>query len=94
MTWLKINRNLVDEYMVELLRTNDLVLISWITSILGEEGIEIIVFDNHMSILEGNAFAIPRRVMVHKDDYTSAKMIFESAVQDSDGDLGYYEYAK
>ena len=75
--------------MVELLRTNDLVLISWITSILGEEGI-----DNHMSILEGNAFAIPRRVMVHKDDYTSAKMIFESAVQDSDEDLGYYEYAK
>ena len=80
--------------MVELLRTNDLVLISWITSILGEEGIKIIVFDNHMSILEGNAFAIPRRVMVHKDDYTSAKMIFESAVKDSDGDLGYYEYAK
>jgi len=28
-----------------------------------------------MSILEGSAFAIPRRVMVHKDDYTSAKMI-------------------
>ena len=80
--------------MVELLRTNDLVLISWITSILGEGGIEIIVFDDHMSILEGSAFAIPRRVMVHKDDYTSAKMIFESAVQDSDGDVGYYEYPK
>ena len=54
--------------MIELLRTNDLVLISWITSLLGEEGIEIIVFDNHTSILEGSAFAIPRRVMVHKDD--------------------------
>ena len=79
--------------MVELLRTNDLVLISWITSILGEEGIEILVFDNHMSILEGNAFAIPRRVMVHKDNYTSAKMIFENAVKDSGWDPGYYEYA-
>jgi hypothetical protein len=80
--------------MLELLRTNDLVLISWITSILGEEGIKIIVFDNHMSILEGSAFAIPRRVMVHKDDYTSAQMIFESAVQENNGDVGYYEYPK
>jgi hypothetical protein len=78
--------------MIELLRTNDLVLISWITSILGEEGIKIIVFDNHTSIIEGSAFAIPRRVMVHKDDYTNAKIIFESAVENSDGDVGYYEY--
>ena len=78
--------------MIELLRTNDLVLISWITSVLGEEGIEIIVFDSHTSILEGSAFAIPRRVMVHKDDYTRAKTIFESAVQNSNGDVGYYEY--
>ena len=78
--------------MKELLRTNDLVLISWITSVLGEEGIEIIVFDNHMSILEGSAFAIPRRIMVHKDDYTNAKIIFESAVQDREEDVGYYEY--
>ena len=78
--------------MLELLRTNDIVLISWITSILEEEGIEIIVFDNHMSILEGSAFAIPRRIMVHKDDYTNAKTTFESAVQDRDGDVGYYEY--
>jgi hypothetical protein len=77
--------------MLELLRTNDIVLISWITSILEEEGIKIIVFDNHTSILEGSAFAIPRRIMVHKDDYISAKMIFESAVQDRDGDVGYYE---
>ena len=78
--------------MIELLRTNDLVLISWITSILGEEGIKIIIFDNHTSILEGSAFAIPRRVMVHNDDYTSAKSIFERAVQDSGQDVGYYEY--
>ena len=78
--------------MIELLRTNDLVSISWITSVLGEEGIEIIVFDNHTSILEGSAFAIPRRVMVHKDDYNKAKIIFESAAQKSNGDVGYYEY--
>lgn len=78
--------------MIELLRTNDLVLISWITSVLGEEGIEIIVFDNHTSILEGSAFAIPRRVMVHENDYNSAKIIFESAVQKSNDDVGYYEY--
>ena len=72
--------------------TNVRVLISCITSVLCEDGIKIIVFDNHTSILEGSAFAIPRRVMVHKDDYNSAKIIFESAVQKSNYDVGYYEY--
>ena len=80
--------------MLELLRTNDLVLISWITSILSDEGVEIIVFDNHMSVLEGSAFAIPRRMMVYKDDYTRAKMILDKVVQERGEDLGYFEYSK
>ena len=70
--------------MLELLRTNDLVLISWITSILSDEGVEIIVLDNNMSVLEGSAFAIPRRIMVYKYDYTRAKIILEKAVQERD----------
>ena len=80
--------------MVELLRTNDIVLISWISSILAEEGIQITLFDNHMSILEGSAFAIPRRVMVYRDDLKSAQNIFESAVESRGGDVGYFEYPK
>ena len=55
--------------MIELLRTNDPVLISWLTAVLGEIGVEIIVFDSHTSILGGSANAIRRRVMVIDDDF-------------------------
>jgi hypothetical protein len=47
-----------------------------------------------MSILEGSAFAIPRRVMVYKDDLISAQNIFESALESRGGDVGYFEYPK
>ena len=77
--------------MLELLRTNDLVLISWITSILSDEGVEIIVLDNNMSVLEGSALAIPRRIMVYKYDYTRAKIILEKAVQERAENNEYLE---
>ena len=47
----------------ELLRPNDLVLLSWIRSVLDEAGIEFFIADTQMSVLEGSANAIPRRVM-------------------------------
>ncbi len=50
--------------MVELLRTNDPVLLSWLTALLREQRIEAVVFDTHMSVLEGSVAAIPRRLMV------------------------------
>ena len=78
--------------MRELLRTNDLVLISWLTAVLGEVGIELIVFDTHTSILEGSANAIQRRVMVIAEDYLEAKRHFEEAAAELGGDVGIYEY--
>jgi len=63
--------------MVELTRTNDLVFISWLSAALAGEGIEAIVLDAHMSILEGSASAIPRRVMVDDDDFIRAQTILE-----------------
>ena len=59
--------------MKELVRTNDPVLLSWIQSLLRQEGIESFVFDSHMSVLEGSANAIPRRLMVIDDDYDTAR---------------------
>ena len=47
--------------MVELLRTNDLVKLSFLGAVLRDGGIEPIVLDQHMSVLEGSAGAIPRR---------------------------------
>lgn len=78
--------------MVELLRTNDPVLISWLSALLAEVGIEPIVLDAHTSILEGSANAIRRRVMVIDDDFDQAKSLFEEAVSELDGVVGAYEY--
>ena len=61
--------------MRELLRTNDLVFLSWVQAVLGGEGIEAVVLDSHMSVLEGSTFAIPRRVMVVDDDLEQAHRI-------------------
>ncbi len=59
--------------MKELVKTNNPVLLSWIQSLLRQEGIESFVFDSHMSVLEGSANAIPRRLMVIDDDYDTAR---------------------
>jgi len=65
--------------MKELLRANDPVLLSWIVDRLAGEDIEAVVLDTHTSILEGSVNAIPRRVMVHDDDYTKAKYLLDVA---------------
>jgi len=39
----------------ELLRSNDLVLLLWIQSVLGEANIEVFVIDEQMTILAGSA---------------------------------------
>ena len=65
--------------MKELLRTTDLVQLSFLTAVLRDAGIEVVVFDNHMSVLEGSANAIPRRLMVLKEDHASAKRLLEEA---------------
>jgi hypothetical protein len=61
--------------MKELLRTNDLVKLSWLKAVLADSGIEALVLDEHTSVLEGSAGAIPRRLMVADDDYPSAQIL-------------------
>jgi len=54
--------------MKEVLRTNDLVLLSYASHVLAEAGIEAVVFDAHMSAVEGSIGAFPRRLMVQDED--------------------------
>ena len=63
--------------MRELLRTNDLVRLSWATALLRGAGIESIVLDTHTSVLEGSVSAIQRRLMVVEDDYSRASYLIE-----------------
>ena len=65
--------------MQEIVRTNDPVVISWLISVLADEGIEAFVLDAHTSVLEGTAGAIPRRLMVIDEDLANARAVIEAA---------------
>ncbi len=65
--------------MVELLRTNDPVLISWLQALLADENIETFVLDVHVSVLEGSANAIPRRLMVEDGNLARARQLMEES---------------
>jgi len=65
--------------MRELLKTNDLVLLSYVVHLLGEAGIECEVFDAHMSAVEGSIGAIPRRLMVATEDFPAARRTLGNA---------------
>ncbi|MEQ8816475.1 MAG: DUF2007 domain-containing protein [Thalassobaculum sp.] len=72
--------------MRELLRTNDLVRLSYLEALLRAEDIESLILDGHMSVLEGSAGAIPRRLMVTADDYDEARRVLEAAGERLDHD--------
>ena len=65
--------------MEELLRTNDMVLISYIESMLNDAGILHHVMDTNMSVIEGSIGVLPRRIMVKSDNIIRARRIIKEA---------------
>lgn len=65
--------------MQELLRTNDVIRLSFLRAVLEEAGIGTVVLDQHMSVLEGSAAAIPRRLMVAEEDLAAARALVAAA---------------
>jgi hypothetical protein len=63
----------------ELLRTNDIVLISFVETLLREAGIAAMVADQNMSIIEGSLGVLPRRVLVAGDDIEAARRLLREA---------------
>ena len=61
--------------MQELLRSNNVVRLSFLTALLADAGIEAVIFDSHTSVAEGSISAIPRRLMVEDADYARARRI-------------------
>ncbi len=61
--------------MKELLRTNDLVKLSWLGALLKDAGIESVVLDANMSVIEGSVGILPRRLMVPDDRYAAARAV-------------------
>ena len=65
--------------LIELLRTNDLVLISKVEAILADSGIAVFLADRHMSALEGSLSFLPRRVLVAADAEARARKALTEA---------------
>ena len=65
--------------MKELLRTNDLVRLSWVQALLTDAGIECLVLDQHTSLIEGSIAAIQRRLMVDDRDLQRAHVLIAEA---------------
>ena len=66
--------------MRELLRSNDLVVLSWAQAILAAEAIPCVLLDDHVSGVEGSIGAIPRRLMVEDDHLErAAQRLLEQA---------------
>jgi hypothetical protein len=65
--------------LVEILRTNDLVLISVIESILKSEGVRFFLADQHMAAVEGSVGFLPRRMLVDSNDEARARRVIAEA---------------
>jgi hypothetical protein len=65
--------------MVEIVRTNDLVLIGFLQSLLENANIPVLVADMHISALEGMIGAFPRRILVPDDYVAQARRLIGEA---------------
>ncbi|MCD2180703.1 putative signal transducing protein [Rhizobium sp. GN54] len=65
--------------MIELIRTNDAVLLSFAESLMKDAGIHCFIADEGMSILEGSLGMLPRRLLVEADREDDARKILKDA---------------
>ena len=71
-----------DIAVIELLRTNDPALLSYVEALLKDAAVAYFIADRHISLVEGSIGAFPRRVLVDEEDEAEARRIL------SDADLG------
>ncbi|WP_336057708.1 putative signal transducing protein [Nitratireductor sp. CH_MIT9313-5] len=65
--------------MIELLRTNDPVTLSFVESLLKDAGIGCFVADTNMSIMEGSLGVLPRRILVEAEKLEAARRLMVDA---------------
>jgi len=65
--------------LVEILRTNDIVLISAVEALFAAAGVGCFVADRHMAAVEGSLGFLPRRILVERDDVTRARRLLVDA---------------
>jgi hypothetical protein len=65
--------------MIEIVRTNDPVLISFVESLLKEANINHFIADANMSVLEGSLGILGRRVMVDSNRENEVRQLLIDA---------------
>ncbi|MDR6815612.1 hypothetical protein J2X76_000766 [Neorhizobium sp. 2083] len=65
--------------MLEIIRTNDVVILSLAQSLMKDAGIHCMVADQSMSVLEGSLGLLQRRLMVDADRADEARRILKDA---------------
>jgi Putative prokaryotic signal transducing protein len=65
--------------MRELIRTNDMVLVSAVVALLDSAGIRHMVLDQNMSVLEGSLGVLPRRILVAEGYELAARQLLADA---------------
>ena len=70
--------------MEELLRTNDLVHLSWAQAMLDSAGVPHLAADLYTSSVEGGIGALPRRLLVAAEDLAEARRVLAEAAQASE----------
>jgi hypothetical protein len=73
--------------MREIIRSNDPVLLSFAQVLLRDAGLESVLADVNMSVLEGSIGVLPRRLLVASDDWLRAERVLVQA------DLGNWSTA-
>ena len=65
--------------MLEIIRTNDPVVLSYAESLMRDFGIHCFIADQGMSVLEGSIGILQRRLLVHEDAADEARRILIEA---------------
>jgi hypothetical protein len=70
------------QHMKELIRSNDLVLLSYVEALLKEADIDHELADEHMSAVLVSNESFPRRILVSDEDWSRAKELVDAAQSD------------
>jgi hypothetical protein len=65
--------------MLEIIRTNDVVILSLAQSLMKDAGIHCMIADQSMSVLEGSLGLLPRRFLVDEERAEEARQILKDA---------------
>ena len=65
--------------MTLLMRSNDAVLLSYVSALLADFGIQAMIADRNISAVEGSIGAFPCRVLVIDEQWDRARQLLEDA---------------